>query len=376
MRKILYIVHGNIKKRSGGCLAMLAYYNALISLYGDKVDIMMPAEADDGSFRNVIPVTARSHIKALLSGSLHRYKSAVRTHLKRHFEDYDLCIINGGVYAGDMMDMIHDFGLKIMVIHHNFEREYAMDNKDLLTFGGRTPFLIIRNESRAYRKADANCFLSKDDLLLFNNYYGVSSGKEHLIGVFEPFDKKLPYNSDQPQKVIAITGSMDTVQTMCGIKDIQENYYDIIRDLCPKWDLVIAGRNPCQEVYDLKALNPEYIKVIPNPPLIDNVTRPASIFLCPTNVGGGLKLRVMDGLRMGIPILVHKVSARGYDVFNEKAYFRVYENRKSFENALKDLIHYCEDGFSKEVIQNDYLIHFSFSSGCERMRHAIESLCE
>lgn len=377
MNKILYVAPHDIKKRAGGALATLAYYNALVALYGDKIDIMMPAEVCDGSIKNVIPVKSRSHIMALLSGSLHRYKNAVKKLLSERAKDYYLCVINGGLYAGDMMDMIHRYGLKIIVIHHNFEREYAMDNKGLLTLGGRTSYFIVKNEKHAYRKADLNCFLTREDMDLFNSHYGQSSAKSFLLGTFEPYNIDLPHCIESPKKIIAITGSMNSVQTMCGISDVHKNYYDIIRNLCPDWNLVIAGRNPRQEVYELQKENPEKIKVIPNPENMDEVTSPASIFLCPTNVGGGLKLRLMDGLRMGIPILVHKVSARGYDAFFEKPYFKVYEDRESFKNGLKELLEFSSRGFNRSAIQTDYLLNFSFKAGSERVKMIIKELtCE
>lgn len=374
MNKILYVAPHDIKKRAGGALATLAYYNALVALYGDKIDIMMPAEVCDGSIINVIPVKSRSHILALLSGSLHRYKNAIKKLLSERAKEYYACVINGGLYAGDMMDTIHGYGLKIIVIHHNFEREYAMDNKGLLTLGGRTSYFIVKNEKRAYKKADLNCFLTREDMDLFNRHYGQSSAKSFLLGTFEPYDIELPHSIKSPQKIIAITGSMNSVQTMCGISDVHKNYYDIIRNLCPEWELVIAGRNPRQEVYDLQKENPEKIKVIPNPENMDEVTSPASIFLCPTNVGGGLKLRLMDGLRMGLPILVHKVSARGYDAFYEKPFFKVYDDRESFRHGLKGLLEFSASGYKRPDIQTEYLAHFSFRAGCERVKKIIKEL--
>ncbi len=377
MGKILYIAPHDIRKRTGGALATSAYYNALVALYGDKVDIMMPAEACDGTIQNIIPVKSRSHIMALFSGSLHRYKNAVNKLLAERGEDYKLCVINGGLYAGDMMDMIHSYGVKIMVIHHNFEREYALDNKGLLTLGGYTSFFIVKNEKQAYQKADMNCFLTKEDIDLFKKHYGDPSSYVYLLGTFEPANVEMPKVHDGfVNKAIAITGSMNSVQTMCGISDIHRNYYDIIRTICPDWNLVIAGRNPRQEVYDLQKENPDRITVVANPDNMEDVTSQASIFLCPTNVGGGLKLRLMDGLRMGLPILVHKVSARGYNAFCDKPYFKVYDNRDSFKKGLNDLLKYCTESYKPTVIQDDYLKSFSFQAGCARMSEAMAILMD
>lgn len=369
--RILFIAPYNLGQRHGGALATLAYYNAIKQLYGDLVDLMMPAEFATGVFSNAIGVPARSTIKAMLSGSMHRYKRFLDDYLRKNGDQYKFCVFNNGFYAGDTMRMIHHYGLRIMVIHHNFEREYAMGDKSLFTLYGRTPYLVVRNEKKAYLEADVNCFLTPEDIDLFVSYYGESRGANQLIGVFEPIETVLLHPSGYIEQKIVITGSMNTRQTMCGIEDIHRYYYSIIKTLCPDWNLVIAGRNPGHEVYDLQNENPSKIIVVPNPKNMEDITKTASIFLCPTNVGGGLKLRVMDGLRMGLPILVHKVSARGYNFFYDKPYFKVYENKEQFSSGLECLLSYCQNNYNREQIQNDYLSFFSFSSGCNRIKKAI-----
>ena len=376
MKRILFIAVCNIAKRNGVGLATLAYYNSLCQLYPGIVDLMMPESACTGSYSKAIGVPSRHIIQAMFSGSLHRYKTFLRQYLSSKADLYGICVINGGFYAGDMMNMIHDFGLKIVVIHHNFEREYQMDNKSSIALWGHSPYFVIQNERKAYCKADVNCFLTQEDESSFLRYYGKGPASNNVLGVFEPYDSTWPIVDEKSSYLLVITGSLNSVQTMSGIVDIHKNYYDIIQELCPQWNLVIAGRNPHHEVYDFQRENPEHIKVIPNPEIMDMVTNPASIFLCPTNVGGGLKLRVMDGLRQGLPVLVHKVSARGYNSFFGKPFFQIYQDRASFRDGLKNLLEYCQSGLNKKEIQQTYFNEFGFQRGCEKMSQVINSLCE
>ena len=272
-----------------------------------------------------------------------------------------------------MMDMIHRYGLKIVVIHHNFDKEYYLGNKSLITLYGRTGYFVERFEKKSYTKADVNCYLTPQDQTLFENHYGKNSNPSYVIWAFEPESVHVESPSKDIRKKIVVCGSMNTLQTISGINELRENYYDIICKYCPEWELVLAGRNPQNEVYEFQKKNPERIKVIPNPVDMNDVTRDASIFLCPTNVGGGLKLRVMDGLRQGLPVLVHSVSARGYDTFFNKPYFRVYNDRQSFDDGLSCLLDYCKNGVDSAQIQKDYYKTYSFEAGCERMKKVIES---
>lgn len=374
MKKILYISPQDINKRYGGGLATRAYYDAVTRLFPGRVDLVMPEEYCKEKADNVIPAPSRSIVSVFASGSIHRYRSFVASHLEKHSSEYEICIINGGIYAGDMMDMIHGFGLKIMVIHHNFEREYQMDNRSLWTLRGHYAGLVVHFEKMAYRKADLNCFLTNADIELFETCYG-KRDDNYLLGVFEHADALTPNLGDvQCSSTMAISGSMNSVQTVKGILDFKNRYFSLVKQACPDLCVRIAGRSPSPEVLLFAQENDDRIKVVPNPENMDEAIKDCRIFLCPTNVGGGLKLRVMDGLRLGMPILVHEVSARGYDAFFQYPYFAVYNDEDSFAEGLKRLSSLCVDVELKKSVQQSYLSVFGFAAGVERMEKAVSIL--
>ena len=374
MKRILFIATSNIHKKDGGGIEQKGKYNSLICLFPDKVDLMMAEECMSEDDTNAIGVPRRSLFKAVMSGSIHRNKEFLRNYLVTNHDKYSLIVISGGVAAGDMIDMIHNFGIKIMVIHLNFEREYHMDNRTLLTLGGRIPYFIIKNERTAYLRCDCNCFMSVDDKLLFEQYYGPTNVPSVVVGAYEPEDKIMGpiENTKAVHKTIVITGSMDTVQTIEGIKDFRKNYFQIFKDMYPDWNLVLAGRNPAADIYDFANTAREVIDIIPNPNSMEEIIKSSSIFLCPTNVGGGIKLRVMDGLRFGRPVLVHEVSARGYESMCNEPYFRVYHDRNSFILGLSDIMTYLQHQNEPNEIRSKYLEYFSFEAGTQRLATAID----
>ena len=131
----------------------------------------------------------------------------------------------------------------------------------------------------------------------------------------------------------------------------------------------MAGRNPHSSILNIRDKYPKTITVVPNPKDMDAVVEQANIFFCPTCIGGGLKLRLMDGLKLGLPVLVHKVSARGYDVFYDKPYFQVYDNVDSFLRGLQSISDFIKDTPNyKQEIQSTYSSFFSYESGLQRMK--------
>ncbi|MDR1326180.1 MAG: hypothetical protein LBK00_09115 [Treponema sp.] len=375
MNKILYIATNDLFVRFGGGLAVLAYYEAVKYVYGsENIDLILPQESIGNTVTkgNYFGVPRRKKIIAILSsifGNLHRFRKYIFLHLKKYPGRYKLCIINGGTYAGDMVDGIKSFDIKVVVIHHNYEREYAVDNKTLSSFRGFFPYYVIRNEKNAYYQADLNLFLTKSDMALFERQYGKCNGERAVIGTFEPFQRALPLiEKVSGPYTMVITGSLGSRQTECGIKDFYKHYYVLLCKELPNVKILFAGRNPNKTIMGIAQKETGTITIIRNPENMEDVIKYGIIYYCPTNVGGGLKLRIMDGLRQGLPVLAHKVSARGYDYFFNKSYFQIYDDEETFTKGIKCLMDlYKNNMIDNKQIQNDYMDYFSFDAGCQRM---------
>ena len=78
----------------------------------------------------------------------------------------------------------------------------------------------------------------------------------------------------------------------------------------------------------------------------------------------------MDGLRNGKAILTHPTSARGYDLFHDKNYFRQYHSPKDFMEQLDYLL---SKNFNPNNIKTDYQKYFSFQSGLERLNNLLKT---
>lgn len=385
MKKILFIATTNLHERNGGALATLAYYNALRACYKDILDIALPSEYCYGDYASAIAIPSRNRFTTIFNivrGQFHRYKEFFSAFLKKKSMLYKLVIINGGFYAGDMVRMFQVYGIKVIVIHHNYEPEYHMDNRTLPTLGGIIPYFVAFNERKAYRNADLNVFLTSSDISLHYSHYGSCKNKPFLLGVFEPFlEQTYPGENDKLTKRsvsnIVITGSMNSVQTIKGVMDFSNSYFPIVHKLLPEWNIVIAGRNPDKSIYRFAQANSDCVKIIANPLDINEVISDGKIFLCPTQVGGGLKLRLMDGLRNGLPILVHQVSSRGYEAFHGYPFFRIYHDKNSFTDGLKKLVDFIQDNsdYGKDICKI-YRSVFSFEAGCQRIKEMIDNICD
>ncbi len=218
--------------------------------------------------------------------------------------------------------------------------------------------------------------MSFADQDLFSRNYGLVDIPSSIIGCYETEAINMPHVklTDSKSHIIAITGSMNTLQTLNGLRDFRDKYYAIFKELCPNWKIIIAGRNPVSEIMTFQKENSHNVDIIANPESMDDIINNSSIFFCPTNVGGGIKLRLMDGLKHGRPVLVHQVSARGYESLFNEPFFRVYHDEETFRSGLLDVLNYVKNQNNPSDILQKYLDYFSFEAGTKRYAKVFETL--
>ena len=98
---------------------------------------------------------------------------------------------------------------------------------------------------------------------------------------------------------------------------------------------------------------------------MEPILEAADCYICPTSLGSGIKLRVLDGLQWGLPVVAHDVSARGYERMEETGCLLRYSDGPSFRAALTLL---REKSIDKEKVLTAYRNIFSLEAGCKRLK--------
>ena len=237
---------------------------------------------------------------------------------------------------------------------------------------------VKRAEKQSYLGCDYNVFLTEEDRVLFAKLYGESKTQSIVTGCFE-FKRNNNSNDNinlngKERLRLVISGTIGNVQNMDGIR----YFLDELLGYVPKGaEVVIAGKNPPDSLHsEIERLNQTskyaQLTLIPNPADIKSIVNGCDIFLCPTRLGGGLKLRVMDGLRAGLPVIAHKVSARGYSEFSKQRYLWSFDSKESFSNALCDIIRTINNNqLNRKSIKDFSKEQFSFENKVEMLKTAI-----
>lgn len=158
-----------------------------------------------------------------------------------------------------------------------------------------------------------------------------------------------------------ITGNLSSRQNLLSILPWLETYYPLLKEADPDGCLILAGRQPADELISI--CGSLGIEVIASPEDMDAVVSTADIYICPSDNGSGIKLRLMDGLRNGLPVVTHQLSTRGYEAFLDKGVYP-YSDKESFKRAVLSAI---EDSGKHELMKQTFKEQFSFAAGVRRL---------
>lgn len=343
--KILYILKHNPWGIGGGCYACRNYLELFTEIFKEaKFDILICKEyaqdIKEQDFHNCkfISVPPRSKVSKYLSPVtkiLHRHQEIATKLLKKNV--YDYCIFDHNSIAGSLVKLCKKKDIKTIVLNHNCEIEYFKDSHH----GYQNVVLlpVVRQiEKESYLHCDYNIFLTDEDAELFERIYGKSKTKSIIGGCFLKKGENLIIQRNTDTNInhikFVISGSMDNFQNMDGINYFLDNLYKYIPSSA---EVILTGKNPSPEIQErVSKLN--NVRIIANPENILDVVKECDIYLCTTKQGGGLKLRIMDGIKCNLPIISHKVSARGYGEIEKNGLLISYETDKEFDNCVKFMI--------------------------------------
>lgn len=369
--KTLFITYHYLAGHGGGVFASRAYINAFAEL-SEEITLLCPIKdnhAPEGLNHKVHIVPVKNDRKRvrkgfdLLTGRSNRFVPYARLADNQRF---DTVVFDTSMVTHGLIRHFKEQGIKVITIHHNYQFEYYQDNSSILT---RLPTLFWsrRTEREAVRESDLNLTLTEADKVSLTRHYGTGKERLEVIGTFEYNRRKHPLYSPVNEQNFLITGNLSDAQTENSLLPWIKDYYPILKEIFPLASLTIAGKSPSTLL--LNAARSSGITVIPSPESMDPILAKAKFFICPTALGGGLKLRVMDGLSHGLPVICHSVSARGYEAFIKAGMVLVYSDPDSFHQELRKL---KSHDYDRNAVISLYESIFSFDSGKQRLSRILD----
>ena len=375
-KRVLYILKHDPWGIGGGGYASLMYLTVFRELFlSYHMDVLIcdncmahqPVDWKDKCY--FIPVPPRGQVFrcfSILTGIMHRYQKPAIEMLRSN--DYEYCIFDHNQIAGTLVNYVKP-STKSIVIHHNVEQNYFADNNTSVLLKTLILPQVKRCERVAYKNCDYNIFLTDEDKLEFRLLYGDTKGSCATVGLFDiKAEKSNLCANPVKEPSVVISGSLCNVQNVDGINYFVSELYPLIPSEVP---VIISGKNPQPSVIDALKILPNVI-LVANPENMNDIIRKASIYVCPTRLGSGIKVRISDGLKNGLPVIAHEVSARGYGEYIKKGYLFPFSNPEEFKKALSFVVERQKNGYWDSAnIKELYFSNNSLAAGCKRLKEFI-----
>lgn len=158
---------------------------------------------------------------------------------------------------------------------------------------------------------------------------GINSSK---ISWLVPFYDNLSNFERHPKKEnIIFYGAMNRSENYLSAIWFIENVLPKIEDL--NLNFVVMGANPSDELLKYKSENVVITGFVED---ISPYFETAMCFVAPLLLGAGIKVKILEALSSGTPILTNEIGIEGIDAENEKQYFSA-KSAEDYEKIMREL---------------------------------------
>ena len=126
----------------------------------------------------------------------------------------------------------------------------------------------------------------------------------------------------------------------------------LIRAKCPDFEFWIVGKNPVPVVRNLD--NGDFIRVYPDVEDIADYVAASAVSVVPLHVGGGTRLKILESLGLGVPVVSTAIGIEGIDLKPDVHYLLAEKPAEFAEQVLK-LLRNREIGIQQVIAAQEVL---------------------
>ncbi|BET68973.1 hypothetical protein ASA1KI_38910 [Opitutales bacterium ASA1] len=310
--------------------------------------------------------------RLLLTGDLGRHKFVVRAGGVLELGDSVAVVLDGVGHAGTLRGFRAVFS-PVVVVHHNFEPDYYAD-----TYEGRwSKWLWVRAGWRAERLAarygDVHLFVTGEDSERFRAEFGVEAERCAVLGVQEEVKALGPSlrPADDPRLRVVISGTMSDRKGALGLCELLSLVRRERERLKGRLYFVVVGRGATDE---LRAwVDGKLVELRENVPDVGAEARSCDVYVNPNYTGSGIKVRNLDGLRNGLPVLCRRENAAGFRDLPRDVFDVFATNEELLEMLLALRVDEVSSDDRRVAVHRAYASAFSIEEGVRRMREALRA---
>jgi glycosyltransferase involved in cell wall biosynthesis len=169
-----------------------------------------------------------------------------------------------------------------------------------------------RFEKHAFAEADGVVAVSSPDAEIIRGRFGATRVDVVDNGVNTAYFERTPDAERQGGQILFL-GSLDWRPNLDAVELLLDRIYPAVRAAEPSARLVIVGRNPPAWLVG-RAAAAAGVEVHGSVPDVRPFMASSAIMAVPLRIGGGSRLKILEALSTGLPVVSTRVGAEGLDL--------------------------------------------------------------
>jgi glycosyltransferase involved in cell wall biosynthesis len=173
---------------------------------------------------------------------------------------------------------------------------------------GRQWQKFVRFEREALRRCDLTIAVSELDAERFRHDLEVPRVAVVDNGVDTDYFR--PLNIPREPNTLLFLGSLEWRPNLDGVTQLLDRVFPAVRQLIPNARLLLVGRNPPESLRRAAARVP-CVELHGNVPDVRPFLNRAGMLVVPLRIGGGSRLKILEALASGTPVVSTRIGAEG-----------------------------------------------------------------
>lgn len=172
-------------------------------------------------------------------------------------------------------------------------------------------------------------------------------------------------SSAPPQPVLAFLGSMDWLPNIEGVHWFVDHVYPAVKAAVPNVRLRIVGRRPGADIVALAKADPS-IEVTGTVDDVRPCLRDAAALVVPLLSGGGTRIKILEAMALGLPVISTTVGAEGLP-FRDGEHLLLADDPASFARSCSSLLTQAEKRRELALSAREEVVnHYSWAAAAGR----------
>jgi polysaccharide biosynthesis protein PslH len=155
-----------------------------------------------------------------------------------------------------------------------------------------------------------------------------------------------PIKRDQPSDNILTVSTLFYPPNADGVRWFMNQIFPLVRHQVPNATLTIVGARPPKDIVDFGLRNAECVQVTGYVPDLQKRLERAALMVVPVRAGSGMRVRILEALARGIPVVTTKTGVEGIDAIDGE-HLLVANEPREFAAAVVRLLN---DPFLRESL--------------------------